>query len=72
VAEETILKFLDTPYQLENKELNDLYSSPSRIRINKSRRIRWAGHVTEWGRRGTRIDYWWESQREETTRKTKT
>jgi hypothetical protein len=23
------------------------------------------------GRRGTRTDYWWESQREETTRKTK-
>jgi hypothetical protein len=27
----------------------------------------------EWGRRGTSIDYWWESQRErETTKKTKT
>jgi hypothetical protein len=24
-----------------------------------------------WGRRGTHIGYWWESQRERTTRKTK-
>jgi hypothetical protein len=34
------------------------------IRIIKSRRMRWAGHVARMGRRGTRIDYWWESQRE--------
>jgi hypothetical protein len=31
--------------KLHNKELHDLYSSPSIIRITKSRRIRWAGHV---------------------------
>jgi hypothetical protein len=31
--------------QLHNKELHDLYSSPSIIRIIKSRRIRLAGHV---------------------------
>jgi hypothetical protein len=28
-----------------NEELPDLYSSPSIIRIIKSRRMRWAGHV---------------------------
>jgi hypothetical protein len=28
-----------------NEELHDLYSSPSIIRIIKSRRMRWAGHV---------------------------
>jgi hypothetical protein len=50
--------------KLRNEELRDLYSSPSIIRIIKSRRIRWAGHVTRMGRRGTRTDYWWESQRE--------
>jgi hypothetical protein len=50
--------------KLHNKELHDLYSSPSIIRIIKSRRKRWAGHVARIGRRGTRIDYWWESQRE--------
>jgi hypothetical protein len=46
--------------KLHNEELHDLYSSPSIIRIIKSRRMRWH----EWGRRGRLIDYWWESQRE--------
>jgi hypothetical protein len=50
--------------KLHNEELHDLYSSPSIIRIIKSRRKRWAGHVARMGRRGTRIDYWWESQGE--------
>jgi hypothetical protein len=49
---------------LHNKELHDLNSSPSIIRIIKSRRMRWAGHVVRKGRRGMLIDYWWESQRE--------
>jgi hypothetical protein len=49
---------------LHNEELRDLYSSPSIIRIIKARRMRWAGHVARMGRIGTRIDYWWESQRE--------
>jgi hypothetical protein len=31
--------------RLHNEELNDLYSSPNIIRVNKSRRKRWAGHV---------------------------
>jgi hypothetical protein len=31
--------------KLHNKELHDLYSSPNIIRIIKSRRMRWAGHV---------------------------
>jgi hypothetical protein len=39
------------------EELRDLYSSPSIIRIIKSRRMRWAGHVARKGRRGTLIDY---------------
>jgi hypothetical protein len=50
--------------KLHNEELHDLYSSPSIITIIKSRRMRWAGHVARMGRRGTLIDYWWESQRE--------
>jgi hypothetical protein len=50
--------------KLLKEELRDLYSSPSIIRIIKSRRMRLAGHVAhEWGRRGKRIYYWWESQR---------
>jgi hypothetical protein len=32
--------------KLHNEELHDLYSSPSIIRIIKSRRMRWTGHVT--------------------------
>jgi hypothetical protein len=31
--------------KLHNEELRHLYSSPSIIRIIKSRRMRWAGHV---------------------------
>jgi hypothetical protein len=34
---------------LHNEELHDLYSSPSIIRIIKSRRMRWAGHVARIG-----------------------
>jgi len=30
---------------LHNEELNDLYSSPNIVRLIKSRRMRWAGHV---------------------------
>jgi hypothetical protein len=35
--------------QLHNKELRDLYSSPSIIRIIKSMWMRWVGHVTRMG-----------------------
>jgi hypothetical protein len=46
------------------KSFVDLYSSPSIIRIIKTRRMRWADLVARMGRRGTHIGYWWESQRE--------
>jgi hypothetical protein len=32
-----------------SEELNDLYSSPNIIRVIKSRRLRWAGHVARMG-----------------------
>jgi hypothetical protein len=35
--------------KLYNKELHNLYSSPNIIRQNKSRRMRWAGHVARMG-----------------------
>jgi hypothetical protein len=41
--------------KLHNKELHDLYSSPSIIQIIKSRRMRWTGHVARMGRKGTHI-----------------
>jgi hypothetical protein len=38
--------------KLHNKELRDLYSSPSIIRMIKSRRMRWAGHLARMGEKG--------------------
>jgi hypothetical protein len=35
--------------RLHNKERNDLYSSRNIIRLIKSRRMRWAGHVARMG-----------------------
>jgi hypothetical protein len=35
--------------KLHNEELHDLYSPASIIRITKSRRMRWAGHVARMG-----------------------
>ena len=32
-------------WRLHNEELNDLYTSPNIVRVIKSRRMRWAGHV---------------------------
>ena len=31
--------------KLHKEELNDLYCSPNIVRVIKSRRMRWAGHV---------------------------
>jgi hypothetical protein len=31
---------------LHNEELHKLYSSPSILRMSKSRRMRWAGHIS--------------------------
>jgi hypothetical protein len=35
--------------KLHNEELHSLYSSPSVIRMIKSRRVRWVGHVARMG-----------------------
>jgi hypothetical protein len=35
--------------KLHNRQLHDSYSSPNIIRIMKSRRMRWAGHVARMG-----------------------
>jgi hypothetical protein len=37
--------------KLHNEELRDLYSSPSIIKIIKSRRMRWAAHIERMGKR---------------------
>jgi hypothetical protein len=43
--------------KLHNKELHNLYSSPSIIKTIKRRRIRWAGHLAWMGRRGIHIGF---------------
>jgi hypothetical protein len=35
--------------KLHNEEFHDLYSSPNIVRLIKSRRMRWAGHVARMG-----------------------
>ena len=35
--------------KLHNEELSDLYYLPNIVRVVKSRRIRWAGHVARMG-----------------------
>jgi hypothetical protein len=35
--------------KLHNEELNDLYSLPKIVRVVKSRRMRWTGHVARMG-----------------------
>jgi hypothetical protein len=49
--------------KLHNEELHILYSSPSIIRMFKSRRMRWAGDVARMGIRGMHVGYWWEIQK---------
>jgi hypothetical protein len=50
--------------KLHSEELHNLYCSPSIIRIIKSRRMRWTGHVARMGRRGMHIGFWWKSRKE--------
>ena len=38
--------------KLHNEEICDLYSLPNIVRVVKSRRMRWAGHVVRMGGRG--------------------
>jgi hypothetical protein len=37
--------------KLHKQELSALYSSPNIVRVSKSRRLRWAGHVALMGER---------------------
>jgi len=37
--------------KLHNEELNDLCFSPNIVRVIKSRRMRWAGHVARMGKK---------------------
>jgi len=48
--------------RLHNEELNDLYCSPNTVRVIKSRRMRWAGHVARMREGG--IGSCWGNRRE--------
>ena len=43
--------------KLHNEELNDLYSSPNIVRVVKSRRMRWAGHIARFWREEAYIGF---------------
>jgi hypothetical protein len=50
----------------ENKVLRRIFGPkrPSKIRMSKSRRISWAGHVARMGRRRMHTEVLWEGQKE--------
>jgi len=50
--------------KLHNEELNDLYSLPNIVRVIKSRRMRWAGHVARMGERRGVYRVLWGNMRE--------
>jgi hypothetical protein len=58
--------------KLHNEELPNLYFSPSIIRMIKSRRMRWVGHVTRMRKNRNLYVYriYGEARRKDTTMKT--
>jgi hypothetical protein len=50
--------------KLHNEELRDLYSSPSIIRIIKSRRMRWEDYVARMEKKRNAYRLLWESHKE--------
>jgi hypothetical protein len=48
-AEENIWTYEGGWRRLHNEELHNLYTSPGIIRVIKSRRVRWAGHIVRTG-----------------------
>jgi hypothetical protein len=53
-------------WRKHNEELNDLYSSPTIVRVIKSR-MRCAGHVARMDRGEACTGFWWGNLRKETT-----
>jgi len=50
---------------LHNEELRDLYSLPNIVRVVKSRRMRWAGHVARMGEGEVCTGFLWGNLRED-------
>jgi hypothetical protein len=51
-------------YIHETLIVHDLHSSPNIVRVIKSRRMRWTGHVARTGWREACIGFWWRNLRE--------
>jgi len=49
LLDRAIIHCIPVVRKLHNEELNDLYSLPNIVRMVKSRRMRWAGHVARMG-----------------------
>jgi hypothetical protein len=66
VFENTVLRRIFGPEReedgswrkLHNDELHNLYSSPNIIRVIKSRRMRWVGHMARMGRGEVFTGFW--------------
>jgi hypothetical protein len=58
--------------KLHKEDLNDLYYIPNIVRVVKSRRMRWAGHVARMGEDRDVHRCWWGKLRERAIRETKT
>jgi len=56
--------------RLHNEEINDLYCSPNIVRVIKSRRMRWAGHVARMGEERGCKGSWWGNRMEGTNGET--
>jgi hypothetical protein len=56
--------------KLHNDELHNLYLSPNTVRVIKSRRMRWAGHVARMGEGRGVYRVLVDARREESTGKT--
>jgi hypothetical protein len=50
--------------KLHNEELNNSYCLPNIVRMIKSRRMRWMGHVARMGRGEPYTGLWWGKLRE--------
>jgi hypothetical protein len=49
--------------KLHNDELHSIYSSPNIVRVIKSRRIRWEGHVARMGEGKGDQGFGWEARK---------
>jgi hypothetical protein len=52
-------RVLDWRKLQRNEELHDLYCSSNVIRMMKSRRMRWAGHIVRTGGEEVHTEFWW-------------